>query len=330
MNTFSRLLILFPLVIVLTCRMGLTQQVHTYVDRDSVKAGDLLRYTLVLEREEGQQLLSAPGEDSFQTSIFHLLEREHHRIGTRRDSLVYTLQFFGVQDTRIPRIEIELLHGDDNTLLVYSTPVPLFFESLLEDGAQEYRPLKPIFAFAATRWPWILLFLLAILTVYGIYRYMNRDQKVPSVTSPPKERPPFADPLDSLKYHLNRLSEQQERLTIETLDPFYVELGDSIRSYLKRVYGIMALEMTSTEILTALREHSADQELLQSCRRVLAEADMVKFARFNPGINETQEALDAGYQFLHTAARIDRPIIEKMRKFYEEASEENNESQVTA
>lgn len=299
------------------------QQVHTYTDRDSLRAGDLFTYTLVLERETGQEFLMYPNQTSFNENVFQLIDLEHYRVTSSKDSLVYTLQFFGIENTRIPEIDIPLLSQEGDTLTAQSSPVPIAFKPLVMEGEEQFRPFKPIFEFAASIWPWLIGLIILVLAGWLLYRYRQVSPEPKPEPAVPREPLPFNNPLNELEKTLNQLSEHLPTSLHEELDPFYVSLGDAIRRYLERVYKINALEMTSGEILKDLQRLSADQDLIRSCRIVLGQADMVKFARFEPEPDDVRKALDTGYQFHEMVAVIDRNLIQAMRKNHERAEEKS-------
>lgn len=321
MNYLRRLFIMT--VFLLLCSTAATaQQIHTYTDQDSLRAGDLFTYTLVLEREAGQEFLNYPDQSSFNENVFQLIDLEHHRVTASRDSLVYTLQFFGIEDTRIPEFDIRVLSQEGDTLTAHSNPIPIAFSPLVVEGEEQFRPFKPIFEFAASVWPWLIGLLILILAGWLYYNYRQREPEPVPQPAVPRSPLPFNNPLIELKETLDRLSKHLPTKLHEELDPFYVSLGDAIRQYLERVYEIKALEMTSGEILRALQRLSVDRDLVRSCRIVLGQADMVKFARFEPEPDDVRKALDTGYQFHETAAGIDRDLIETMRKDHETSEEQ--------
>jgi hypothetical protein len=72
---------------------------------------------------------------------------------------------------------------------------------------------------------------------------------------------------------------------------FYTELADILRHYLARRYGVDAPDLTTSETLRALREVGLDDEARSALRRVLEEADAIKFARAEPTAEAPSRAL---------------------------------------
>jgi len=84
--------------------------------------------------------------------------------------------------------------------------------------------------------------------------------------------------------------------------------------------------MTSREILRAMQQYPADREMITITRKVLNEADMVKFARFTPSGKQAKEALDLAQDFLNTARSLDSVRIDQLRKNHEQSEQERVEA----
>ncbi len=296
------------------------QELHTYVDRDSVRVGDVISYTLVVNTGDNFQSAVFPGEDKFEDEDLIFVNRQRHRLSANRDSVVYHLQFFGTEDYIIARMPVELANDADGDSTIYSTPVPLFFKTVIAEGDEEFRPLKPIFAFAADLWPWLLAIILLGLAGWLLYRYLQKREPKPE----PKEAPepiPFENPLLRLRDQLHTLSGENSPLNRRDFKEFYVLLGDAIREYFEHVYDINALEMTSGEIMKELREYPAEKEIISITRKVLNEADMVKFAKFEPDIPQANKALEVAFQFLEVVSETDKYRIEELRESHESQQE---------
>ena len=297
---------------------SIAQELHTYTDRDSVRAGEVINYTLVLNTSEEYGSANFPDESHFNENDLILINRERHRISAIRDSVVYTLQNFSTEDFQIPRMPVELTGGASRDTTLYSTPVPVFFKSIVAEGDDEFRPLKPIFDFAAAVWPWIIAALIFILAVWLIYRYLQkREVKEPK----PSEEfipVPFTNPMEKLEKDLHTLSGSDSPLNRRDFKEFYVLLGDAIRRYFEDVYNIDALEMTSGEIMRNLRDYPANKDVIKITRKVLNEADMVKFAKFEPDIPQAEKALKIAFQFVDVVSEVDESRIETLRKLHEQ------------
>lgn len=79
---------------------------------------------------------------------------------------------------------------------------------------------------------------------------------------------------------------------------YYTELTDIVRTYMKDRFGFNALEMTSGEIIEKLQEVS-DKDDIRDMRELFMTADLVKFAKHNPQMNENDANLINAIDFIN-------------------------------
>ena len=79
---------------------------------------------------------------------------------------------------------------------------------------------------------------------------------------------------------------------------YYTELTDAIRTYIKDRFGFNALEMTSSEIIDQLLEMN-DKEAISDLKLLFQTADLVKFAKHNPQMNENDDNLINAIDFIN-------------------------------
>lgn len=78
---------------------------------------------------------------------------------------------------------------------------------------------------------------------------------------------------------------------------YYTELTATLRTYIKERFGFNALEMTSSEIISKLMEIN-DKEALADLRTLFETADLVKFAKHSPLMNENDANLINAVEFI--------------------------------
>lgn len=314
------------------------QNLTEYATIDSLKVGDTFNYSITLDRDQEYDDLIFPDSSNF-SPTFEIRSKKQFKVDTYKDSVSYKLQFFGTADTTLPQLPVYLVQNQDTTVL-YTNPIPVRFNSMLAEGEDSFRPLKPIFEFAVAWWPYILGLLVLVIGGYYLYQYYLKKQKE---KSEPEERPtfspdPFVNPIKEFRKTIKEL-ENAELSDQEDFKDFYINLGDAIRQYYESLYNLPALESTSRELLTMLKNGAIDENLIDDTRAVLQEADMVKFAKFKPTTDQADRALKKAYDFLERAREIDGPRIEHLRRkhqskieterqrFYEEYE---SEEEVTA
>ena len=79
---------------------------------------------------------------------------------------------------------------------------------------------------------------------------------------------------------------------------YYTELTDALRTYIKDRFGFNALEMTSSEIIDKLLEIK-DKEAISDLKELFLTADLVKFAKHDPQMNENDANLINAIDFIN-------------------------------
>lgn len=336
MNRPLRFLILSILPLLIAAGFNLpashAQTVEASISADSLAAGDRFRLSITLNRDQQYAQIIFPDSTYFKEDI-ELRSLEHFQQTDFKDSLSYQLQFWGVDDSRIPALPVKLVSASD-TVIVYTEAIPITFRSVLSEKDPALRPLKPIFDFAAAWWPYLLGFLLLLIIAALIYYYYNKEDETEADEPRPEFKPePFLNPLRELENSLRQL-EDVNLATEKQFEAYYISLGDAIRCYFERMYDIPAMESTSREIIQALKERAIDERLVKQTRLVLREADMVKFAKFTPTKEQASTAYQEGVGFLavardlHTARvqQLQRQHIARMEEYRKAFEQENEEA----
>lgn len=137
----------------------------------------------------------------------------------------------------------------------------------------------------------LILIPLLILLVYLIMRIKDNKPIIRKVKVEPK-LPPHQAAL-----------QQIERIKTEKVwqkgdsKEYYTQLTDTIRTYIRDRFGFNALEMTSSEIIERLLEDN-DKNALKDLKELFQTADLVKFAKHNPLMNENDANLVNAIEFV--------------------------------
>jgi len=138
-------------------------------------------------------------------------------------------------------------------------------------------------------WWWMWLLLLLVIVVVALRVLTRKGPGAPTVVAPPPT------PYEVAIRELRRLREENP-----PVGEFYTRLSNIVRQYLEGQMGLRAPERTTEEFLF---EVSRDQSLSAEHRELLGaflqEADLVKFAKFQPGAEDRQRAVDAAERFVH-------------------------------
>lgn len=291
------------------------QEVQLSTTPDSVSIGDLVTYSIVIPGDWPYRSLILPDSSAFGNTI-EIRDRKQFRTSSARDSVVYTLQYYGTEDLQIQSLSLALVNGEEKKIL--SLPdVRIPFKSTLKEPEPEFRPLKSIYDFAINWIPYLILGLLLLLIAWVLIRYLRRyiAQK-PAVTQP-IELPEFENPLEVLELKLAYLR-SGDQLLIGEFKQFYTQLGDALRAYIETVYQIPAMESTTREVLRDMKAELIDPTLSHYCAQVLRQADMAKFAKYKPSSEQALEDCSQAEAFLQRARTIDQLRIVSMKAQFEQ------------
>lgn len=201
----------------------------------------------------------------------------------------------------IPSFPFMYFSGDD-TLIIYTDSLLLASATLPVDTLQGFHDITNPLEVPFSIWeffPYALLALVIIAAVVGIYYWIKRSKKKKTEEKPV---PVIIEPahvialreLDALKE--KRLWQQGQ------IKNYYIVLTDIIRRYLHNRFAIDATEMTTDEILHALRLTDSSSESILAITRLLRLADLVKFAKAQPIKNEHEEAFKQAITFVELTA----------------------------
>lgn len=149
---------------------------------------------------------------------------------------------------------------------------------------------------------YIVLGLLVLgLIIYFVAR--NLKKKKPVIVEAPKEIiPPHIKALQALeKIALQKLWQEGK------IKDYYTGITDVLRVYLEERYHIGALEMTTDEIMLALKRKPMNEDLKAKLKDILVLSDLVKFAKGNPLPSEHESCFNSSVDFINETAEKQAP-----------------------
>lgn len=141
---------------------------------------------------------------------------------------------------------------------------------------------------------WVYILLGVLIVAGGVCAYLIMSKKVNVTILPQKKRLPP----DQIAFNrLNALKEAQLWEKGQEKE-YYTRLIDILRDYLQERFGINAMEMTSSQILKALRANEETRLSHSRMERVVEIADFVKFAKVRPLPDDNVRAFSDSMQFV--------------------------------
>ena len=217
----------------------------------------------------------------------------------------FTFQAFDPGTLTIPPFAVLGSEGADtafsNVLTIKVLPVDV-------DSLETVHPMESIVE-PASKWydyipNWVFWALLAIAVVamaVAAYLYWRkRDEKAEIEKAKPV--PPY-------ELAISRLHTLQARKLPESghEKEYYTELVDILRQYLEGRFGINAMEMTSSQIVKALRSNTETRMSADMVRSILSIADFVKFAKVRPLPDDNVKAFVRAQDFVEQTKPAPEP-----------------------
>jgi len=216
---------------------------------------------------------------------------------TYRREQQLTISAFEPGTFEIPAFEIEL-----NEFTYQTNPLELFVETVKVDTSKGIVDIKPIYKvdysytemvkdFLATYW-YAFAIAGALIAIFFLIRLINRRRN----EAPEPEAPKIPAHITAMAV-LNQLL-SDERWRAENKKEYYSTLTDTVRRYLEERFNIYALEKTTREILTDLKYADISDNDKVNLKKILNQADMVKFAKFSPADEDGFVSLKQSIDFV--------------------------------
>ena len=220
----------------------------------------------------------------------------------------YTLTSFDSALYYLPPLEVKVdgqaYHSKSLALKVMSVPVDtahadkFFGPKTIEEVPLTWQDVAPL-VYAV-----LILLVAAGGMVFLILRYRDNKPIIKIIKVEPK-LPPHQEAM-------RKIEEIKAQQMARREDPktYYTELTDVIRNYIRERFGFNALEMTSAEIIDHLMQEK-DKDSVAELRLLLETADLVKFAKHAPMINENDRNLLNAIDFINETKQEEDPNAKK-------------------
>lgn len=279
-------------------------QVTAHIQPDSVMIGD--RFDLMVDVEKDLvQVVQFPEFEDKPGSAIELhkehpvdtLERDGRHLKLRKR---YTLAAFEEGNLGLGRAQVlyldknitdTLYTADTLRLQVGTFQIDSTSHTIYDIKAQRTLPFR--YGEISGYVLWSLLGLIVLGgAIYAGRRLMARyARKVRDIFRPAPPLPPHIAAIQALETLHNQKLWQSGRHK-----QYYSGLTDILRTYLAGRYGFGAMEMTSDEILAAVRRYDLPQKCVMDLQAILRDADLAKFAKAqSEGTTNEDNYLNAYY-----------------------------------
>ncbi len=280
------------------------------VDKNKIKIGDLIKYSIIVARDENvnvemPELGANLGAFEIRDYDDPEPEKGNGDVIQRREYIIST---YDIGDYEIPPVTVRYSIGQDSMWKELTTEkIKITVESLKPSETGDIRDIKLPLEIERD-WMRIIRFATAgaIIVLIGvlIFLYIKRRKEGKSLI-PRREkpkRPPHEVALEELEQLLEAgLLEQGE------IKQFYIRISEIIRRYIEGRFFIIAIEMTTTQLIETMKEVEIENEHIQLVEDFLIQCDLVKFAKYIPIQEENQKVVDQAFEIVNTTKIIFEP-----------------------
>jgi hypothetical protein len=267
--------------------------VRARVDSTNYGLGDPIRVHVDFSHPKGIRLQPLTGDT---VGSFQVLDRTPLKAESEtKTSTDYVVARYEAGDATLPGLDfLYSAPGDTSTHKVSTNPLVLKITALPVDTTKDIKDLKPPLRIPLSLAE-IALYLGIVVAVvvvgYFLYRYWKRrKRKKDGDVYVPPPRPAHIIALEELAKLKEKKLWQQGRIK-----EYYSEVTEILRRYIENRYRLMAMEETTDEIMAGLATLHLSKGVLDETGAILRRADLVKFAKYLPGIPEHEDTLKIVY-----------------------------------
>ena len=298
------------------------------VDKNKIKIGDLIQYSIIVTRDKNVNVEMPDLGANLGAFEIHDYDdpdpvKQSGEIVQRRE---YHISTYDIGEYEIPPVTVRFAAGEDSVWKELTTEkIKITVESVKPSEAGDIRDIKPpmeierdwmrIIRFAAAG---LIVLIIAILIFIYIKRRKEGKSLIPHREKP--KRPPHEIALDELEQLL-----KEQLLENGEIKQFYIRISEIIRQYIEGRYYIVALEMTTLQLVDTMKDAEIEHEDIQLVEDFLMQCDLVKFAKYIPTADENQRAVDLGFEIVNKTKIVIEPEPPEAEKAEPQKTEEDTE-----
>ena len=147
----------------------------------------------------------------------------------------------------------------------------------------------------------MLALALLAAAAYALHRWLAaRGKRLGDLFKPAPPLPPHVAAIQALEALHNQKLWQNNRHK-----QYYSGLTDILRTYIAARWDIGAMEMTSDEIIDAMRAEELPDKARMDLTAILRDADLVKFAKATPPAEENEADYLKAYYFVEETKPVE-------------------------
>ena len=275
-------------------------------DSGSVRVADVISVTIKERLPETVVSIELARKDS--AGPFEIVEASHNAAESSWKFKVMTLDS---GDVYLPPIEfLYKVQGDTNARRAYSNALKFSVAGVPIDPSGSIKDIKgPV----SGQWkfedvfPYLAVLIVVGGGVAGYWYYRKKKQQRLAAFIPPK--PAVAPHVEALA-RLRQL--EDEKLWQQgKVKEYYSSITEIVRYFFERRWDIVAMELTSDEILGQMRRIPEAERVRTEMERFFTMADLTKFAKYQPTPADHENELKWAYTIVRAMVPTAKTVEEE-------------------
>ncbi|OPX35908.1 hypothetical protein B1H10_00150 [candidate division KSB1 bacterium 4484_188] len=305
-------------------------RVGASVDKSVITIGDRITYSLTIEHDKSIKIEQpGPGANlgQFEIKDYKIYDPvEKGNIVTQQFD--YVISVFDTGKFVIPPFPVAFAPADTSTKyqVIMSEPIEITVNSVLTAEDAEIHDIKPPISIPFNYRRLILLVVAGLLIAAAVllFLYILRQRKKGKPLFRKEViRPAHEIALEALEAVA---AEWREMLEAGKHKELFTRISEIFRTYLENRFFINAMEETSFEIIDSLREVGLEEEQQKIAREILELSTLVKFAKYIPEEQETEQCLEQLKSFVEATRLVFEPVENQIEMSETEGEEKAAEA----
>ena len=286
-----------------------TISVVAYTDTTDYLVGDFINYEIEVVTRKNIEVISPSFPDTL--SQLELIASEEPVLteDEKSKTAIYKFIFAGYDSVQavIPSVVVKYRIANDTSFKkIVIDSVVIQIHTVPVSTAEEIKDVKSPITIPYN-WMWLLLWvaIAVFLIVAGYFSYKKYNQK--------KSEQPIEKKIIIIPPHVKALA-ALEKLDNEQLwqkgfiKDYHSRITEIIRNYFEERFDLPAMELTTTETIHHLKSIKEKENILDITYDFLSNADLVKFARFQPLESVNEEMMKQAKEIIQSTIP-QKPVI---------------------
>lgn len=205
------------------------------------------------------------------------------------------------------------IKGDTSTRIAYTNSLLVTITGVAIDPKGEIKDIKPPMS---APWlfedflPYLIGLVVLALLAGGFYYYWQKVKRKKDILADVKVViPPHREALAAL-----RVLEEKKLWQQGFIKEYYSEVTEIIRRFFEKRWSIIALEMTTVEILAQMKHIPEALTVWNEMESFFLIADLVKFAKYQPSPAEHENEMRSAYEIVRAMVPKIPTVVEQQEQ----------------